>query len=381
MSKTVVGLFDDFSHAQSVVNDLESAGFPRDQISIVTHEHGVSHGTTASSAGADHGHGVVGGVVGGAAKGGVIGGLTGLAASLVMLAIPGVGPALAVGPLAATLSGATLGATGGGIIGGLTGLGIPKDEAGYYAEGIRRGSTLVSVNTDDARADAAIAIFNRHNPVDIDERGSHYASTGYTGYNENAPHYTPEQITAERNNYATARTTPVANTSPAVNTGVTTAAAATTATTATHGTNEVAIPIVEEQLAVGKREVQRGGARIHTYVTERPVEENVTLREEHVNVERHAVNRPASEADLNAFKEGTFEVTERAEEAVVAKQARVVEEVVVNKEATERTETIRDTVRRTDVDVDELDNDDVTTTTTTTTGTTGTTGTGGTGRY
>jgi hypothetical protein len=106
MSKTVVGLFDDFSHAQSVVNDLESAGFPRDQISIVTHEHGVSHGTSSASAGAGHGHGVVGGAIGGAAKGGVIGGLTGLAASLVMLAIPGVGPALAVGPLAATLSGA-----------------------------------------------------------------------------------------------------------------------------------------------------------------------------------------------------------------------------------------------------------------------------------
>jgi len=375
MSKTVVGLFDDFSHAQSVVNDLESAGFPRDQISIVTHEHGVSHGTSSASAGADHGHGVVGGAIGGAAKGGVIGGLTGLAASLVMLAIPGVGPALAVGPLAATLSGAGLGAAGGGVIGGLTGLGIPHDEAGYYAEGIRRGSTLVSVNTDDARADAAIAIFNRHNPVDIDERSSHYTSTGYTGYNESAPHYTPEQITAERNNYATART------APAVNTAATAATPATPATTAHTGTNEVAIPIVEEQLAVGKREVTRGGARIHTYVTERPVEETVTLREEHVNVERHAVNRPASEADLNAFKEGTFEVTERAEEAVVAKQARVVEEVVVNKEATERTETIRDTVRRTDVDVDELDRDDVTTTSGTTTTTTGTTGTGGTGRY
>ncbi|MES2462664.1 MAG: YsnF/AvaK domain-containing protein [Armatimonadota bacterium] len=370
MSKTVVGLFDDFSHAQMVVSELEAAGFRREEISMVTHQNGISHGTSTHSAGTDEGHGVVGGAVGGAAKGGVIGGLTGLAASLVMLAIPGVGPALAVGPLAATLSGAGLGAAGGGIIGGLTGLGIPHNEAGYYAEGIRRGSTLVSVNTDDARSDEAMAIFNRHNPVDIDERSSHYTSTGYTGYNEDAPHYTPEQITAERNNYATARTTPAMGTTAAAGT-INTETVNTGSTTAATGTNEVAIPIVEEQIAVGKREVTRGGARIHTYVTERPVEENVTLREEHVNVERHAVNRPASEADLNAFKDGTFEVTERAEEAVVAKQARVVEEVVVNKEATERTETIRDTVRRTDVDVDELDDDDVTTTThnTTTTGT------------
>jgi len=378
MSKTVVGLFDDFSHAQMVVNELETAGFRREEISMVTNQHGVSHGTSSQSAGQDQGHGVIGGALGGAAKGGVIGGLTGLAASLVMLAIPGVGPALAVGPLAATLSGAGLGAAGGGVIGALTGLGIPHSDAGHYAEGIRRGSTLVSVNTDDQRADEAMAIFNRHNPVDIDERSSHYKSTGYTGYNENAPHYTPEQITAERNTYATARTTPAMGTTAASGTGTTGAMAtgAMGATTAATGTNEVAIPIVEEQLAVGKREVQRGGARIHTYVTERPVEETVTLHEEHVHVERHPVNRPASEADLNAFKEGTFEVTERAEEAVVAKQARVVEEVVVNKEATDRTEVIRDTVRRTDVDVDELDADDVTTTGTTTTSTTGTTGTG-----
>jgi uncharacterized protein (TIGR02271 family) len=375
MSKTVVGLFDDFSHAQMVVNELEAAGFRREDISMVTNQHGISHGTATHSAGEDQGHGVLGGALGGAAKGGVIGGLTGLAASLAMLAIPGVGPALAVGPLAATLSGAGLGAAGGGVIGALTGLGIPHNEAGYYAEGIRRGSTLVSVNTDDMRADEAMAIFNRHNPVDIDERGSHYTSTGYSGYNASAPHYTPEQIAAERSTYATTRATPAMGTTASagtMNTGT-----MDTRAMGTTGTNEVSIPIVEEELTVGKREVARGGARIHTYVSERPVEESVTLREEHVNVDRHAVNRPATEADLNAFKEGTFEVTERAEEAVVAKQARVVEEVVINKEATERTETIRDTVRRTDVDVDELDRDDDVTTrsTTTTTGTTATTGT------
>jgi uncharacterized protein (TIGR02271 family) len=370
MSKTVVGLFDDFSEAQMVVDELEAAGFPRNEISMVTHQHGISHGTATQSAG--EGPGVLGGAVGGAVKGGVIGGLTGLAASLAMLMIPGVGPALAVGPLAATLSGAGLGAAGGGIIGGLTGLGIPKDEAGYYAEGIRRGGTLVSVNTDDMRVDEAMAIFNRHNPVDIDERGGLYRSTGYTGYNENAPHYTPEQIATERNTYATARAT------PAMGTASTTMRTTPATTTGTTGANEVAIPVVEEQLAVGKREVNRGGARIHTRVTERPVEENVTLREEHVTVDRRPVDRPASEADINAFKEGTIEVNERAEEAVVAKQARVVEEVVVNKEATERTETVRDTVRRTDVDVDELDRDDDTaiTRTDTTTRTTGTTGTG-----
>jgi uncharacterized protein (TIGR02271 family) len=114
------------------------------------------------------------------------------------------------------------------------------------------------------------------------------------------------------------------------------------------------IPVVEEELQIGKRQVQRGGVRIHSHITERPVEEQVSLREEHVNVERRPVNRHATDADFNTFKEGTMEVTETAEEAVVAKHAHVIEEVVIGKQATERTETIRDTVRRTDVDVENL---------------------------
>ena len=119
---------------------------------------------------------------------------------------------------------------------------------------------------------------------------------------------------------------------------------------------EARIPVVEEQLQVGKREVERGGVRVESRVTETPVEQNVNLREERVHVERHAVDRPVADAD-KAFREGTLEVTERAEEAVVAKEARVVEEVVVNKEVGERTETVRDTVRRTDVDVREVGTD------------------------
>ena len=118
---------------------------------------------------------------------------------------------------------------------------------------------------------------------------------------------------------------------------------------------QVAIPIVEEELQVGKRQVESGGARVQTSVTETPVQEQVTLREEHATVERHPVNRPATEADLAAAsREGTIEVTERAEVPVVSKEARVVEEVVVGKEATERVETVQGTVRRTDVDVEEL---------------------------
>ncbi len=122
------------------------------------------------------------------------------------------------------------------------------------------------------------------------------------------------------------------------------------------GTHEVALPVIEEQIKIGKREVNTGGVRVRQSVTETPVEETVTLREEHVNVERRPVDRAVDDANMSgAFKEGVIEVTETAEEAVVSKQARVVEEVVVNREAVEREETIRDTVRRTDVDVEQLD--------------------------
>lgn len=118
--------------------------------------------------------------------------------------------------------------------------------------------------------------------------------------------------------------------------------------------DEIVLPVIEEQLAVGKRTVERGTARVQTRVEEIPVEESVTLREENVTVERRAADRPVESAP-GAFQEGVIEVTEMAEVPVVAKEARVVEEVVVNKSVTEHQETVRDTVKRTDVDVDEVD--------------------------
>ena len=120
--------------------------------------------------------------------------------------------------------------------------------------------------------------------------------------------------------------------------------------------NEVTVPIIEERLAVGKRTVESGAARVRTTITETPVEQQVNLREEHLHVERHAVDRAVGDVP-NAFKEGEITITEHGEVPVIAKEARVVEEVTIGKEATERVETVRDTVKRTEVDVDELDGD------------------------
>lgn len=122
--------------------------------------------------------------------------------------------------------------------------------------------------------------------------------------------------------------------------------------------DEVSIPIIEEQLNVGKRTVESGGARVRTTMTEKPVEEKVTLREENVTVERHKVDRAVDTNMGDAFKEGSFEVTTQAEVPVVSKEARVVEEVVIDKQMIERTETVRDSVKRTDVEVDEINTGD-----------------------
>ena len=123
------------------------------------------------------------------------------------------------------------------------------------------------------------------------------------------------------------------------------------------GTEEEVIPIVEEQLIVGKRDVSQGGVRVRSYVTETPVHEQVRLRDEQVNVERRPVNRELSASD-DAFRERTIDMTATGEEAVIGKTARVVEEVVVSKSAGERVEQIDDTVRRTDVQVDRQDGTD-----------------------
>ena len=348
MSKTVVGLFDDFQDAQSVVQDLTNAGFRREDISIAANKTAsgyTGNGSDLNATGDKGGHAVGKDAGVGAGVGGVVGLLVGLG----LLTVPGIGPVLAAGPIAAALGatvgstvvGAGVGAVAGGLIGGLTHVGVPKEHAEYYAEGVRRGGTLVTVDAPDNRAQDAVDIMNGNNAVDIDTRGAAYRSGGYTGYNESASPYAMQDITRERETYRTA---------PAMNTGMNTG----TMNTGANTQGETVIPIVEEELAVGKRQVQGGGARIHTRVTERPVEESVSLHEEHVTVNRRPVDRAASESDM-AFGEKSFEVTETSEVPVVAKTSRVVEEVVVGKTATDRTETVRDTVRRTDVDVEEID--------------------------
>jgi uncharacterized protein (TIGR02271 family) len=119
------------------------------------------------------------------------------------------------------------------------------------------------------------------------------------------------------------------------------------------GSNEEKIDLAEETLRVGKRTVGGGRVRVRSYLVETPIEEQVTLREEHVAIERRPMDRAPTAADEALFGERVIEATEVSEEAVVAKEARVTEEVVLRKGTEERVETVHDTVRRTEVEVED----------------------------
>lgn len=121
--------------------------------------------------------------------------------------------------------------------------------------------------------------------------------------------------------------------------------------------SQATIPVIEEKMNVNKREVERGGARIRSRIVEKPVEASVRLREEHVVVNRRPVDREVTDADRANFRPGEMEITEHAEVPVIGKEARVVEEVEVGRTVAERDETVRDTVRSTDVDVEKIDSE------------------------
>jgi len=193
--RTVTGLFDDYSDARSAVSKLEAAGVPSDDISIVSNNGGRIDEESNAGEGAATGAGI------GAAVGGAGGLLTGLG----LMAIPGVGPVVAAGWLAATAAGAAAGAVAGGAAGGLIGAltksGVSEDDAHLYAEGVRRGGTLVTARVDEARASEAQSILQRSNWVDPVERRRAYNDQGWTKFDDTLDPYAPEQIEEERNRY------------------------------------------------------------------------------------------------------------------------------------------------------------------------------------
>jgi uncharacterized protein (TIGR02271 family) len=205
----------------------------------------------------------------------------------------------------------------------LDGISLPEGDAVLVREGFRRGGGVVHADVPDDRFDEVANVLEASGAVDLDMRETEWRQAGWTGTTTGAA------------------------------TGSAAPAAGGAAQQLGRADDEASIPVVEERLRVGKREVGHGRVRIRSYVVETPVQEQVTLHQERVNVERRPVDRPLTGADEALFQERTIEATETAEEAVVAKEARVVGEVALRKTAEERTETIRDTVRRTEVEVDD----------------------------
>lgn len=203
MAKTVVALFDTLEQAQRAAQDLIERGFVRDSISLVAGEPGYAAGRYAG----DEKRVAEG--TGAGAGGGVLGGVIGMLPGLGALAIPGIGPVIAAGPLAAAIGssfagaavGAGIGGAVGGLLGALVGVGVTGEDAGLYAEGVRRGGALIVIVTSDDMASGAHSILQRHDAVDLDKRGAEWRQSGWNRFDQDAdPYYARDTVreTVER---------------------------------------------------------------------------------------------------------------------------------------------------------------------------------------
>ena len=196
--ETVVALYDRLDNANETILELVAGGFSRDDISLIAYDANGKHYTENED--------VTGGE--GASFGAVVGGLTGVVAGLSTIIIPGIGPILAAGPLVAMLGGAAsaavgaaVGAVAGGITASLVHLGIPADEAEYYAESVRRGSALVTVAATGDDATDAMNIMYRHHPVNVENRAAQWRKQGWQGFDPQANPYDAEALAKEREMY------------------------------------------------------------------------------------------------------------------------------------------------------------------------------------
>ncbi|MCS0583175.1 YsnF/AvaK domain-containing protein [Massilia pinisoli] len=296
MQHTLVAVFDNRSDAQSAMDELLASGFTRDNVNLSTAD--LAAGSSATTA----------------------------ATTTTTTQDEGIGASIK--HFFESL------------------FGTDHDEhAIRYSNAVTSGQHVLTLTTmSEPDVERAADVIERFGPIDIDERhdlAGNAATLGASAYQgaTSASLQSGSQsgnLAGSRAESADVRTDSQQRDATAMQTG------------------KAAIPVVQEEVRVGKRLVERGGVRVFSRVVETPVNETVALREEHVSVERRPVDRPVNPGDAAMFKDKTIELRESAEEAVVQKSARVVEEVVVGKEVTQREQNIRDTVRRTEVDVQPL---------------------------
>jgi stress response protein YsnF len=343
-TRTVTAMFDTYADAKTAVTRLEAAGVPHDTISIVSNDAAHKQYHDGDDAGTGAGTG--------ASIGTLLGGGAGLLAGLGLLAIPGVGPVVAAGWLASTLVGAGvgagIGAATGGLVGSLTDAGVDEADAHAYAEGVKRGGTLVTVRADDTTTKRVADILDDHGTVNMDERETTWRNEGWTGDEGARPTTTAgtgSAIGAAASNVASkvgdaARDVKTAVAGDVTRRDTTPASLGSSGAARASGTADEAIPVIQERLQVGKREENRGRVRIHTHMVETPVQEQVDLRDETVQIDRRPVDRPLTGVDATAFRDRTIEATEHTEIPVVSKEARVVEEIGIRKSVEQRTKTV-----------------------------------------
>lgn len=178
--QTITKVFDRYEQAASAVRELDSIGIPPSNISLVANQTVSSqYPEVQNSSEAGNGAGI----------GAVVGGTAGLLTGLGLLAIPGLGPIVAVGWLATTALGVVAGGATGGIVGALVDSGVPEDHAHVYSEAVRRGGTLLSVRTEDSQVDKVNLLLNRNQPIDAVRRASEYRQSGWNGFDPGAEPY------------------------------------------------------------------------------------------------------------------------------------------------------------------------------------------------
>lgn len=204
MTKTISKLYDNYADAERAVNELEAAGLSHSEISLVANNSDNWHDSKKVDRDGDGTDDRAEAAGKGAGIGGGIGAAAGLAAGLGLLAIPGLGPVVAAGWLAATATVAAAGAATGGIVGALTQAGVSDDDAHVYAEGVRRGGTLVTARVPDADHTKYDAILQRSS-VDVTQRGAAYREKGWTKFDPVLEPYSPDEVTRERQLRSTSR--------------------------------------------------------------------------------------------------------------------------------------------------------------------------------
>ena len=236
---------------------------------------------------------------------------------------------------------------------------MPDEDRHTYTEGLNRGGYLLSARVPEEIADTAAEVLESSDPIDLDQRSESWRQDGWAGYQTSELSDADAPARAAYGEGAGLAEVSIASSGSTASGDVggmyeETGSQPATARTdmATERAGEDVIQAAEEELRVGKREVGRGGVRVRSYVTERPVEEQVELRQERVSVERRPVDRELAPGEA-AFQERTIEAVERGEEAVVSKTARVTEEIGLRKDVEHATETVRDTVRKQEIEVED----------------------------